>query len=284
MKIESQVLEKSDTNATLFVQYAPRTALAPFIKSISIIKRGSDAPELFQLPDGSTTLILRLRNLPAKSANGDFPNTNGVINLIGTRTHAVRKAPGSVPLAIAVKFNPGGAYPFFDVPLSEITDQIVCLEDIWQEESARLDDVLWAANDNDSRLTMLQDVLQRRLLRQDKYNSELLRTVRAAIRLIETSDEIPRTEDISKRLGVGSRRLRRLFDTLVGISPKKFARIARLQNVIRAAQQTAVLDWATMAADTGYYDQAHLISDFKRLTGITPGAFTEELNHRQLCS
>ncbi len=283
MKIESEVLEKSDTNTTHFVQYAPRTALAPFIKSISIIKRGSDAPNLFQLPDGSTTLFLRLRNLPAKSANGDFPKTSGVINLIGTLTHAVRKAPGIMPSAIAIRFKPGGAYPFFDVPFSEITDQIISLEDVWQDESAQFDDFLWAANDNDSRLTFLQDALQRRLLRQDKHNSELLRTGRAAIRLIETSNEIPRIEDLSKRLGVSTRRLRRLFDTLVGISPKQFARIARFQNVIRTAKQTAVLDWAAMAADTGYYDQAHLISDFKRLTGITPGAFAQELNQRQLC-
>ncbi len=283
MRIESEVLEKSDTNAVYFVQYAPRTALAPFIKSISIIKRDDNAPEIFHIPDGSTTLFLRLRSLAAKSANGDFPKTSGVINLIGTRTRAVRKSPGSVPLAIAVRFRPGGAYPFFDLPFSEITDQIVSLEDVWRDESARLDDFLWVADDNRSRLTLLQDALQRRLLRQAKHNSELLRMGRAAIRLIETSNEIPRIEDLSNRLGVGSRRLRRSFDTLIGISPKQFARITRLQNVIKTVKQTAVLDWASVAVDTGYYDQAHLISDFKRLTGTTPGAFAQELNHRQLC-
>lgn len=287
MKIKSEVLEKSDTDAVRFARYAPKPALAPFIESVSYIKRGSDAPELFQIPDGSATLFLRWRNLPAKSGDGDFPNTSGVINLIGTRTHAIRKAPGAMPLAIAVKFRPGGAYPFFDVPLGEITDRIVSLEDVWQDDEscARLDDFLWAAKDNDSRLRLLQDALQRRLLRRlDKHDSELMRTGREAMRLIETSNEIPRVEALSNRLGIGSRRLRRLFDALVGVSPKQFARIARFQNVVRTIKQTAVLDWASVAADAGYYDQAHLISDFKRLTGITPGAFVQEANHRQLCS
>jgi AraC-like DNA-binding protein len=83
-------------------------------------------------------------------------------------------------------------------------------------------------------------------------------------------DEV-RVKSVAERLGVTARHLRRAFTESVGIGPKEFARTGRLQRAVRMA--AASKDWARIAADAGYYDQAHLIADFRELVGLTPGAF-----------
>jgi AraC-like DNA-binding protein len=57
----------------------------------------------------------------------------------------------------------------------------------------------------------------------------------------------------------------------VGVSPKQFARIVRFQRALRVAKHGA--SWSTVATEAGYYDQAHLIAEFRELAGTTPAAF-----------
>ena len=79
-----------------------------------------------------------------------------------------------------------------------------------------------------------------------------------------------RSGDVS----VAGPRTRAHFKNATGVAragPKDFARTVRLQRAVRRAATSK--DWASIAADAGYYDQAHLIADFRELVGLTPGAF-----------
>jgi AraC-like DNA-binding protein len=80
-----------------------------------------------------------------------------------------------------------------------------------------------------------------------------------------------RMAHVADRLGVTSRHLRRAFTESVGVGPKDFARAIRLQRAVRSAATSR--DWARIAAENGYCDQAHLIDDFRALVGLTPGAY-----------
>jgi transcriptional regulator GlxA family with amidase domain len=86
-----------------------------------------------------------------------------------------------------------------------------------------------------------------------------------------------RVESVANRLGVTSRHLRRAFTETIGIAPKHFARSVRLQRALRMV--AASNDWSRVATDAGYYDQAHLIADFRELLGLTPGAFVKRNQH-----
>jgi AraC-like DNA-binding protein len=97
------------------------------------------------------------------------------------------------------------------------------------------------------------------------------RLARRAARLLE--EHGARVEGVAERLGVTARHLRRAFAENIGIGPKGFARSARLQKAVRLAK--ASNDWGRIAADAGYYDQAHLIADFRALVGLTPGAYAK---------
>ena len=74
---------------------------------------------------------------------------------------------------------------------------------------------------------------------------------------------------MAEQLGVTARHLRRAFKESVGIAPKEFARSVRLQRAVRSAATSK--DWRRIAAHAGYCDHAHLIADFRKLVGLTPG-------------
>jgi transcriptional regulator GlxA family with amidase domain len=81
-----------------------------------------------------------------------------------------------------------------------------------------------------------------------------------------------RVADLASQSRISRRHLERIFLRSVGIGPKLFSRIVRFQHLLRAPYN----DWAMLAADSGYFDQAHLIRDFRQFTGQTPAAWHQK--------
>ena len=83
---------------------------------------------------------------------------------------------------------------------------------------------------------------------------------------------------VADELGVSERHLRRVFLETVGLGPKAFARLARFRRAVRIARAAkGEQAWAEIASATGYYDQAHLIAEFRDIAGTTPRALLREL-------
>ena len=78
--------------------------------------------------------------------------------------------------------------------------------------------------------------------------------------------------DVEKDLntGISSRQLRRLFTFYIGDTAKTFSKVVRFQNILRAKPSLQSLKQNKLFFDTGYYDQAHFIKDFKNFYGVTP--------------
>ena len=100
---------------------------------------------------------------------------------------------------------------------------------------------------------------------------ELDRRAVAAVRLLAGG---LRVEDVSARIGVSARQLRRIVLAEVGVGPKTFQRIARLSRFLADAQRGDGLARAAFAA--GYSDQAHMTREVRRLSGRTPAALLAE--------
>jgi AraC-like DNA-binding protein len=177
-------------------------------------------------------------------------------------------APG-VAWSLVVPFKPGWSGPLLGVAANAVTDRIVALEDIWGCAGRDLCAELVAAGD----VRQVLDRLTRAIARHagQMFEPASARLARQAARVLE-ADEV-RVETVAERLGVTSRHLRRAFTESIGIGPKEFARSVRLQRAVRMTSTTS--DWVRIAADAGYYDQAHLIADFRELVGLTPGAFVK---------
>ncbi|EAU64414.1 transcriptional regulator, AraC family [Stigmatella aurantiaca DW4/3-1] len=157
---------------------------------------------------------------------------------------------------------------------SALTDRIVPQEDIWGRSGGDLCLELLAARSLPEVLDRISHAIALRT--HQTFDPASARLARRAVRLLE-GDEV-RVESVAKQLGVTARHLRRAFTESVGIGPKDFARAVRLQRAVGMAANSK--DWGRIAASSGYYDQAHLIADFRELVGLTPGAFLKRADDR----
>lgn len=96
-----------------------------------------------------------------------------------------------------------------------------------------------------------------------------------AVSLATRSHGLVRVDELATTAGVSARQLERQFATHVGLSPKRFLRVLRFQQVLAVLRDpsSSSAGWADVAAQHGFYDQAHFINDFKAFTGETPGAW-----------
>jgi AraC-like DNA-binding protein len=84
---------------------------------------------------------------------------------------------------------------------------------------------------------------------------------------------IARADHLARRAGMSVRSLHRLFERHVGVGPKWIVRRARVQEAADRVARSARVDWAALAQELGYHDQAHLIRDFRAQVGATPAAY-----------
>jgi transcriptional regulator GlxA family with amidase domain len=78
---------------------------------------------------------------------------------------------------------------------------------------------------------------------------------------------------LADKLNIHRRNLERRFETAVGMSPKQLSRIVRLQSTLKLLEQKKYSNLTSLAYESGYYDQAHFIKDFREFTGISPKSF-----------
>lgn len=95
----------------------------------------------------------------------------------------------------------------------------------------------------------------------------------AVVDLVRDDPALRRVEDLAARSGSHPRRLQRLFAEHVGVGPKWVIRRFRLGEVIARMASGGPVDWAGVAHDLGYADQAHLVRDVAALLGETPTAY-----------
>ncbi|WP_434046699.1 MULTISPECIES: helix-turn-helix domain-containing protein [Sorangium] len=240
-------------------------SLSRFVEDVRAIEPvAGRACHVEQLPDGRTTLVFRMIE----------GGRRGDLFVVGPRTRAHFKDATGVARAVMLQFKPGWSAPLLGVAANALTDQIVPLEDVWGRSGSDLCLELLAARSLPEVLDRLSRAIALRT--HPTFEPASARLARRAVRLLE-GDEV-RVESVAERLGVTARHLRRAFTESVGIGPKEFARIVRLQRAVRMAATSK--DWARIAADAGYYDQAHLIADFRELVGLTPGAFLKRAGDR----
>ncbi|NOK19851.1 helix-turn-helix domain-containing protein [Corallococcus carmarthensis] len=243
---------------------APRADLSRFVQRVRVLWRGPSQDAYVRLPDGTVELVVRVTS------------TTCDVHALGPREQVVRKAPSEVPPdTLGIQFKPGGAYPFFGLPMSELAQRSLSIDTLWgKADGARLRASLAAAPTSQARLHTLETALVDRLHRDDVYEPAAAYLVRRGIRLLSGAVELPRVADLARTLGVSERHLRRAFDDVLGMGPKSYARIVRFQRALQAsARQGTRPDWGSIAAGAGYYDQAHLIADFRAVLGTTPGAW-----------
>ncbi|HXW55489.1 MAG TPA: DUF6597 domain-containing transcriptional factor [Candidatus Cybelea sp.] len=184
--------------------------------------------------------------------------------LAGPHAKSVVIDTGEQRWLVAVEFHSGGAGHFFPLPMSEVSNQVIELLDLWGHDGRSLRERLLDASTPALKFLVFEQVLREHLApRFDRAIGCAIGALRAGVPV----------RQIALRLGLLPRTFTRRFSSCVGITPKRFARVQRLQGVLRSVRRSARLEWCALAAEHGYSDQAHLIHDFQDLADITPTGY-----------
>ena len=218
------------------------------------------------LPDGAVRLVFNLGAAPSAGDGAGLP-----VEAIGaSAAPVVVRMRGKVE-GVSVTLRPGAAAALLGLPAGEIAGNAVHLDELWHGGAAELLERMAEAPDDAARVAMLQAALQRRLL--DSGHIAVNTAATHAARLIAESGGRRSLREVAAAVGVGERRLQQLFHAHVGLSPRAWGRLARLHGCLRALRLQPAPAWADVAVESGFYDQSHLVNEFRALCGVTPTEF-----------
>jgi AraC-like DNA-binding protein len=245
-----------------FGQYATVSAAA----TLSVTERDSDAPGI-AIPGPQAQLVVRFG--PAAQKGLD-------LYAFGARQTVGRKLLHRGQRIVTARLELGTTEAVLGAPASAIVGRAVALEDLWGDAAAgRLRDRLAQARDMSDAARTVQSAIAERVVAAGRAARARL-VLEAASRLTSAS-----VSSVALDLGVSERHLRRAFHEITGMSPKAFAKLTRFRRALGIAREPDSAGWATIAAAAGYYDQAHLIAEFRTIAGVTPRAFLGELGSAQ---
>jgi len=167
---------------------------------------------------------------------------------------------------VCVTFALGAASRFVAAPLALARDEMVPLEILWGAPGASLRERLLEASTPTDALAVTEAVLLGQLTGAGAPDPAVVAAAGALSRGV-------RVGEVAADLGLLPRTLRRRFTAAVGLTPKRFARVQRMQRLVRDLDGQHDADWAALAARHGYADQPHLADEFRELAGVTPGEY-----------
>jgi AraC-like DNA-binding protein len=170
---------------------------------------------------------------------------------------------------IGVHFRPGGAAAFFGAALPELRNRTELLEDLWGPAARTLRERLQAAPSPRQALRLMQDHLLQRLTTAPPPDP----LVAFAVTAFGQDPGAARVAPVQRASRSTPAQFIRRFEQAVGLTPKRYARVLRLGELLPTLARCGPRDWAQLAANGGYADQSHLIREFRLLTGLAPCAY-----------
>jgi AraC-like DNA-binding protein len=174
---------------------------------------------------------------------------------------------------VQVDFTPLGAYRFFGLPMSELASRMVTLDDLADPAITELRDRLASEPDWNRRLEMTEAFVTARLMTSEGGSAEIA----WAYQTILASRGAIRVREVAAGLDWSRKHLNDRFRREVGIGPKSVARMARFNHAVTMARMGNRANWAGIAAEAGYADQAHMVREFREFGGVTPTEVTPAL-------
>lgn len=182
--------------------------------------------------------------------------------------YAVSESKGEAS-GIQIDFTPLSAHLLLGRDMSDLTNRIVSLDDVFGVEGPRLRDRLMLAPRWAERFQIVDEFIMRRLATAKPASP----AVAWAWGQLVTSGGATPVSELAREIGWSRKHLAARFREQVGLPPKTVARILRFERAQHTIRDGIELGWSDLAARCGYYDQAHLIRDFREFAGLTPGEY-----------
>jgi AraC-like DNA-binding protein len=171
---------------------------------------------------------------------------------------------------VGVHFKPWGLSPFVGMPVSELRNRWVPVDDVWQRSLDRIRDRVGGVASAAEALRVVEDELRARLAEAPARGLGLVQHVGGRL---ETSHGAVTVGALAGAAGVSGNHLAAQFKSHVGVTPKRVARIYRFARLILSVDALRPVDWSDLAQAAGYFDRAHFSREFKDFTGHTPAEY-----------
>lgn len=194
--------------------------------------------------------------------------------VMGQYTQRTNRHLGSADvIVLLVNFQPGVFFRLTGIPFFELTNTFIDAEDIFSSEIRLINERLNSTNNYKEMIEIVERFLSH-LVKAVKRDTHPLDTV---TNLIIEHPENSSVMQLAKESFLSSRQFERKFKERVGVSPKLFARIARVHKAFRTKYHCPDEDWLSIALSCGYHDYQHLVKDFYEFTGSAPTTFLLEI-------
>lgn len=258
----------------------PSPALTPFIRCYTFREFDTEGCDLIRpweaTPD--ITLIFFFRDLPVCLRS---PDTHKIIKYgtccdimgIGTQYNGEMTLNGNYSF-FEINFKPGGLSQIFNIAACEILNRIVTADELFGAEIKILYEQLCGVVSTED-LSALADTFLLNQLKKQKpaYSKDIVVTVS---NLILQKSGIINIVELAKEVNMSTRNLERYFISQTGLSPKLLCSIIRFHQAFSLKLSIPRENWASIALSCGYFDQMHLVREFKRFSGNAPMAFIRE--------
>jgi len=258
----------------LIKEHKPSKNLSPFVELYwagSFNANASERLSMQIIPNGCLELIFHLNDLHCDLYNDHQWSQSPDYLIIGLFTQPYEVQFKGPVKAFSIRFKPEGLYNIFGVPASLLKGRY---EDITAVLDGKFHNFCHRLREEKSVAGMIRRT-ENYLLKNLAKRKLDKNYVNLAAEIIRNSNGI-KMEELSDKVCISQRHLEREFKDKIGISPKHYLRITRINEVLQLLNNNQTMDLLSVTHQCGYFDQAHFIKDFKKITGKNPTIFVKE--------
>jgi AraC-like DNA-binding protein len=254
----------------LYKTISPGTVLSAFVKCYWTLDVPKETkPEKQRIvPDGCMEMIFHYGDLFKQYFNDGHYIIQPRCFVFGQITLPLDIEPTGDIGIFAIRFYPEGFAPFATMPISQMENRAVPLEELFGDEGHRLGDAILRANSNEYRVGIVETFLL------SKFTPESIDLIaKSTVAVLMHFNGQTSIDELSAHFKINRRLLERKFSSIIGLSPKQLSKMIRLQATLKMLANKQFTSLTSVALEGNYYDQAHFIKDFKEFTGMTPKNF-----------
>ncbi len=264
-------------------EIAPLPFLAPFVHCYAYREFETKGKDIIKPWHAShqSNIIFFLKTLPVKLTDpvtGKVLKTGKSCDVVGisTKCNGEMTFNGSYSF-FQIIFKPNGFHKIFNKSAVELMDRIVWSEDIFNGDIKLLHEQFYDAGDFSVMAALANSWLLGYLNKQRRVNYK--DRITSVVNLITANPGLMNIDSLAAYACMSARNFERVFHYETGMSPKQLCCIARFNSALELKLKYPLMKWTSIAHHLGYFDQMHLIKDFKKFCGEAPSSL---LSHSSL--
>lgn len=260
----------------IYQKHIPKFPLDNYVESILYIEGNNKGTGL---PKTAMSLIFNLEDSFKLFTDNQFTQYIDYKKhwVAGLQTKPTHVESYGLSKMLVVQFKTLGAFVFLNDPLHYYTNRYIPLDNIFSKEADETWEQLQEAKSLNEKFLIVENFLYRKLLTTKLPNKKLISTIEILL-----DNKVNRSiSEICKKINISRKHLNHLSKEYAGVSPKTLSSLNRLQSTLKNISSSKTEKLTTLAYEQEYFDQAHFINDFKRLTDLRPNEYAKLVETNQ---